>query len=333
MRLADPSAYTGVVTDLLATGMRRAASAFLAGLTPSQYALANLPFTDSAARRWLEYRPRPRPGVCLADVDPAHRKAAHRLLATALSPGAYAQAMAVVALEEVLDRQEGGARGRHSGDYWVVVFGDPARDELWSWRFEGHHLSVAMTVHGDRLSPAPLFLGANPATVRHQGRLVLAPLAPEEDTARALLDALTPDLRARAITADLAPADIRSSVRPDVRLPIEPTGVAAGRLTGTARDILDQLVGLYLGRLPAELAGPELARLESGDLHFAWEGSTARGAGHYYRLQSAYLLIEYDNTDNDANHCHTVIRRPGADFGEDVLAAHRSGHHSTAARD
>ena len=71
--------------------------------------------------------PRPRPGLLLADMGRAARKAAHRLLATALSPPAYAQAMAVIALEEVLDRREGWRRGRHSEDYRVIVFGDAGR--------------------------------------------------------------------------------------------------------------------------------------------------------------------------------------------------------------
>jgi len=140
--------------------------------------------------------------------------AAHRLLATGLSPHAYAQAMTVVALEEVLDRREGWVRGRHSNDYWVAVFGDPAGDGPGGWRFEGHHLSVSLTVHGDDVSPAPVFLGANPARVSYAGRPVVRPLAPEEDLARELLDAAGPDSRGEAIVSETAPADIRSSVKP-----------------------------------------------------------------------------------------------------------------------
>lgn len=120
----------------------------------------------------------------------------------------------ITALEEVLDRREGWRRGRHSGDYWVAVFGDPAGDEPWSWRFEGHHLSVSTTVVGDRVSPAPVFLGANPARVDHAGRPVSRPLAPEEDLALELLDAAGPAGRALAVVADSAPADIRSGTRP-----------------------------------------------------------------------------------------------------------------------
>ena len=164
--------------------MRAAAQVLLASLDEQQLERAAFAFSSDAERRWLEYRPEARPGVCLTVLSPASRKAAHRLLATALSEHAFAQAMAVVALEEVLDVREGGVLGRHSGDYWVSVFGSPARSEPWSWRFEGHHLSVTMTVVGDEVSPAPLFLGANPACVSYAGVPVSRPLAPEEELGR-----------------------------------------------------------------------------------------------------------------------------------------------------
>jgi hypothetical protein len=313
--------------DSVPERMRAAARALLAALDEPAARRARHAFADEAARRRLEYRPRPRPGVALADLDPAARKAAHRLLATALSPPAYAQAMAIVALEEVLDRSEEWRRGRHSGDYWVAVFGDPARDDRWGWRVEGHHLSVSMTVVDDQVSPTPLFLGANPATVRHAGRPVSRPLGPEEDLARELLDALGPAGRAAAVVADSAPEDIISATRPVAPAPVEPLGVPRSRLAPTGRALLDQLVALYLDRLPPELAAREAARLDGTELHFAWAGATGPGQRHYYRVQGDDLLIEYDNTADDGNHAHTVLRRPAGDFGADVLADHHAAAH------
>ncbi|MET8065459.1 DUF3500 domain-containing protein [Micromonospora sp. NPDC005686] len=307
--------------------MRTAAAAFLAALDEPARDAARHALDDEPARRWLEYRPRPRPGVTLAGLDVTARKTAHRLLATALSPAAYAQAMTVMALEEVLDRAEDWRRGRHSGDYQVAIFGDPARDDRWGWRFEGHHLSVSMTVAGDRVSPAPVFLGANPATVRHAGRPVTRPLGPEEDLARELLDALGPDGRAAAIIAAEAPADIISATRATAPDRLDPLGVPRGRLGPTGRALLDRLVALYLDRLPPELAAREAARLDGGELHFAWAGPVQPGRRHYYRVQGEDLLIEYDNTTDDGNHAHTVLRRPAGDFGADVLAAHHAAAH------
>src|SRR2546430_118356 len=218
-----------------AAAMRRAATELLSHLDEEQRAAAGLPFTDDHARRWIEYRPRPRPGVCLADLDRTARKAAHRLLHSGLSPHAFAQAEAIMVLEEVLDRIEGGHRGRHGNDYWVVVFGDPVPGGRWSWRFEGHHLSVTMTVAGELVSPAPVFFGANPATVSYAGRPVLRPLAPEEDLAWALLDAIGPATREQAIVAGTAPEDLVSNTRPRVDERAVPLGVPAHRLRAAGR--------------------------------------------------------------------------------------------------
>jgi hypothetical protein len=301
----------------LAGEMRVAAAALLA---TAEGARAAAGFADDEARRWIEYRPRPRPGLSLVDLGVTARKAAHRLLATALSPPAYAQAMTVLALEEILDRREGWARGRHSEDYRVIVFGAPG-DDQWGWRFEGHHLSVSMTLAGDRVSPAPVFLGANPARVDTAGRTVLRPLAIEEDLGHELLRTLSPVARRRAVVAGEAPYDIRSGTGP-VSTRLAPAGVARADLRPGERALLDQLVAVHLGRLPDELA----AALDpaGGDVHFAWEGPPGPGTRHYYRIQADDLLIEFDNTTDDGNHAHSVLRRPHGDFGGDILAAHHA---------
>ena len=314
----------------IAQDMSLSAMTLLTALDDRQRKLAAQPFTDDAARRWLEYRPRQRPGACIAELSIPARKAAHRLLATALSDHAYAQAMGIIALEEVLDRKEEWRRGRHSGDYWINIFGDPADSEPWGWRFEGHHVSVTMTIAGDEVSPAPVFFGANPARVSYAGRTVSQPLAPEEDLARALLDALGPAGRAEAIVASQAPADIRSGPNPSAAERIEPLGVAASQLGPTAKAVLGQLVAVYLDRLPPELAARENQRIGAADLHFAWEGPLIPGTRHYYRVQGDDLLIEYDNTTDDGNHAHTVLRRPRSDFGADVLSAHLRDEHDPA---
>lgn len=296
--------------------MEREAAAFLATLDDRRRAVAVRSFGDGQ-RRWLEYRPRPRPGLLLADMTPATRKAAHRLLATALSPPAYAQAMAAIALEEVLDRRENWQRGRHSEDYQVVVFGTPG-DDRWAWRFEGHHLSVTMTAVDGVVSPAPVFLGANPARVDLAGRAVLRPLGVEEDLGRELLLAMTAANRSRAVVADEAPHDIRSGPRPSAS-PLAPLGVPRSDLRPGEQAMLDRLVEIYTGRLAVPFF------TGSGEAHFAWEGPPGPGTRHYYRIQSDDLLIEFDNTTDDGNHAHTVLRRPRGDFGGDLLAAHHAG--------
>jgi len=311
----------------VAQAMRTAAGEMLAALDPDRRAQAAYVADDPARTRWA-YQPRPRPGTSLLGLGEPARKAAHRLLASAVSRPVLAQAVTIMALEEVLDVDEGGHRRRHSDDYWVAVFGDPTGD-TWSWRFEGHHVSVTATVADDRVSIAPLFLGANPARVHRREQLVLAPLSWEEDLARTLVTGLDPALRASAIVDGVAPADILTGT--DVRAPavIEPLGVRAADLAGTSRDLLDRLLDVYLDRLTPGLAAQERERLALDEVSFAWAGGVEPGDGHYYRIQGPDLIIEYDNTQREANHVHTVLRRPGADFGADLLAAHLAGEVST----
>jgi hypothetical protein len=313
--------------------MRVAANGLTATLSGALRAAVLHPFADEAARRWMDYRPVARPGVSLASMDIAGRKAAHRLLSTALSDHAFAQAMTIASLEEVLDRSEGGARGRHAVDYWLALFGDPSReDDPWGWRFEGHHVSVSMTIVGDRVSPTPLFLGANPARVRYRGTDVVRPLALEEELARALLDAMDDASREAATIADEPPDDIVSEQLARIDGVFAPVGVAVDRLGPAAKELLDRLVDLYLERLAPWLARREAASVDRELLTFAWAGSRDAGRAHYYRIQAPDLLIEYDNTQSDANHVHSVLRRPASDFGGgDVLRAHRAAAHAEPA--
>jgi len=304
----------------VAAAMTSAARALTGSLTSQQRDEALLPFTDMARTRWT-YLPLPRPGVSLLQLDRESRKAAHRLLATALSRPAFAQAVTIMAFEEVLDLDEAGQRGRHSDDYYVLVFGEPG-GELWGWRFEGHHLSVTATIAAGRAVVAPLFLGSNPARVEHRGSIVLSPLQREEEWARAIITGMPGPLQSQAIIAGAAPRDIVTGT--DHRIPsrLEPAGIAAARLDGVPRDLLGRLVHAYLDRLTPALAQYESARLDTSAVTFAWAGGLRPGEGHYYRLQGDDLLIEYDNTQRSANHAHTVLRRPGADFGEQLLPGH-----------
>jgi hypothetical protein len=80
----------------------------------------------------------------------------------------------------------------------------------------------------------------------------------------------------------------------------------------------------------SELAEQELRRMREAGLervHFAWAGPLEPGRAHYYRLHGPTLLIEYDNTQNNANHIHSVWHDPKRDFGLDLLRAHYQHEH------
>ncbi|SGY82703.1 Putative uncharacterized protein [Moritella viscosa] len=112
----------------------------------------------------------------------------------------------------------------------------------------------------------------------------------------------------------------------------KPKGLAAADMNKHQRDILTELINLYVGRLPDEIAELELRKV-TGDkfdgLHFAWAGETNRGEPNYYRIQGEGLVIEFDNTQRNANHIHSVWRDPKGDFSTDLLAQHyaKTHHH------
>ena len=111
---------------------------------------------------------------------------------------------------------------------------------------------------------------------------------------------------------------------------VEPKGIPASALDAGQREALSALLRQYISRMPDELAEAELARiaaLDSATLAFAWAGGIERGAKHYYRIQGPGLLVEYDNTQNDANHIHALWRDPDRDFGRDLLAEHYATAH------
>ena len=95
--------------------------------------------------------------------------------------------------------------------------------------------------------------------------------------------------------------------------------------------MLEALVSQYINRLPEELASEEFARLTNeviNEVYFAWAGGSERHDPHYYRLQAPRFLVEYDCTQGQANHIHSVWRDPRGDFGSDLLAAHYAASHS-----
>ncbi len=104
-----------------------------------------------------------------------------------------------------------------------------------------------------------------------------------------------------------------------------PAGVPAADLAPAQREQLVRLVEEYARNMRAEVAEAELRRAtEAGveRLHFAWAGPLEPGQAHYYRIHGPTLLIEFDNTQNDANHIHSVWHDPARDFGADLLGAH-----------
>lgn len=283
---------------------------------------------DSAERKNWNYVPMRRGGIPLADLDADLKQWIDPLLQSALSPEGFKTAKAITQHESILAQLEGN-RARDPERYYTAIFGEPAPRAPWAWRFEGHHLSVNATyVDGHTQVIAPLFMGSNPARVPSGPKKGLRILAAEEDLARALMQALPQERRARAMLSERAFSDIVTRNDPKVRS-LNMEGLAAGQMNEAEKAQLRKLVHIYADRMTQSAAREQLERIERAGfdkLHFGWAGSIEPGEPHYYRVHGPTVLIEYDNTQNNANHIHSVWRDLQNDFGGDLLRAHYSSH-------
>lgn len=309
-----------------------AADRFLASLTDAQRSSATFAFDDAERTDW-HYVPRGRAGLPLQAMDARQREAAFAVLGTGLSARGALLARGVLELEGILGELEGGFFGarRDPERYYLTVFGPPADAQPWGWRFEGHHLSVNVTELGrDGQVVAPLFVGANPARVPRGPKQGLRLLAAEQDVAFALLGTLDAAQRARAVIADRTFGDIVTGSDPAVR-PMAFAGLPASAMTAAQQLQLRRLLEVYAGRMADDAAARQLERIDAAGferLHFAWAGALQPGGPHYYRIHGPTVLVEYDNSQDDANHIHTVWRDLQNDFGGDLLRRHhaRSQH-------
>ena len=305
-----------------------AASSLLQALPAGKRPQAQLPF-ESDERTNFNYVPMKRAGIPLADLDANQKSLVDSLLRSALSPKSFDTAKGIVQHESILAEIENNPRQRDPGLYYTVVFGDPGLRAPWAWRFEGHHLSVnATNIEGQNQIVAPLFMGSNPARVPSGPKAGLRLLAAEEDVARALIQMLPGERRARAMLSAQAFSDIVTRNDPKVRS-LDVEGLAAGDMNPAEQAQLRKLLHVYSDRLTESAARDQIERIERagfGKLHFGWAGSIEAGKPHYYRLHGPTVLIEYDNTQNNANHIHTVWRDLERDFGGDLLRSHYEHH-------
>ena len=312
----------------LPSGMAEAAGAFLDSLPAEQRTKAAFAFESADRMKWHYIPPEmfARGGVVLRDLGPEQRAGARRLLETGLSQRGLLAADAIMELENVIRALEQGRRfARDALEYYVSVFGMPDAHGSWGWRFEGHHLSLHFTVvAGDITVSTPTFMGTHPAELREGPNKGRRPLGALEDHARALAQSLTESQRATGAIADTAPAEIVTANSHPIE-PLKPAGIMASALNADQREMLKTLIESHASLMATEIAAVRLARVfEAGfeNVGFAWAGSTELGQPHYYRVQGPSFLIEYDNTQNDANHAHMVWRDFTGDFGDDLLREH-----------
>jgi Protein of unknown function (DUF3500) len=304
---------------------------------------------DSPEREKWAYWPTERSGLSFDLMHAKHRALTHELLWLLLSNRGYHNLLNIMQLENVLQPASGTGFPRGIEDYSVTLFGEPSDTAPWAWRFEGHHISLSITVApGQGFTVTPTFFGADPADVMVGPLAGLRVLRVEDDLGLQLANSLTaPQLRTASVPgtpewnrtggftyANDTPWDIVAATilrdRSDWaswKTELQPDGIAFKDLSGaqqaTLLAILDEVFTTYR----PEIADTYRASLDLEGLHFAWIGGLKKGDPHYYRIQTSDFLFEFDNVQGNANHIHEVWRSRAGDFGEDLLRRHRAAAH------
>jgi len=316
-----------VIAQQRSTGsMTTAAQSFLDSLTPEQRQRATFAFDSPERMRWHFVPQFERNGLQVREMTEPQRKLAHALLKTGLSARGYTTYTQIMQLENILKAQENGSGPtRDPEGYRFSVFGTPSAKGTWGWRVEFHHVSLHFdVVNGTAISSTPSFAGANPAEVKDGPQKGQRTLGMLEDTARTLVMSLDEPQRKTAIFTNVALNDIVTGNALDIK-PLSPDGLKASAMKAAQRDQLMKVLDAYTGLMTEDIAADRMAKVKKAGIEniaFAWAGSLDRGQKHYYRIQGPTFLIEFDNTQNDGNHVHSVWRDFQGDFGRDLLREH-----------
>ena len=320
-----------------------AAQAVLTTLDDAGRAKVQFPFEGPQKTRWSNL-PSPmfqREGLRLGDVTPAQRTAVMTLLKAALSEDGYRKVTEIMQGDEVLRKGQGdggrgapgpgrgpgpGGGGRGPGgpggggvkfgedEYYLAFLGTPSATAPWMLQFGGHHLAINLTLAGSQASMAPSLPAAQPASYTFEGRSV-RPLGNENDKAFALINALDPAQRSKAILGSRV-ADLVLGPGQDGRT-IQPEGIPASALTAPQQKMLLDLVREWAGIQHTAFAEPRMAEIAANlpQTYFAWSGPTTNGSAAYFRVQGPTLVIEYAPQGGSVDHIHTIYRDPTNDYG------------------
>ena len=309
--------------------MTDAAKALLASLTPEQHDQLVFQLDDAERMKWF-YTPVPRKGLPLRDMTSGQRKLALALLSAGLSQRGFIKATTIMSLDEILAVMEKGRGPRRDPDgYFFSIFGTPSETGEWAYRIDGHHLSQNFTIVAGKVIGAPSFFGANPAEVREGPRAGLRVLAREDDLGLTLVQSLSPAQLITAVVDQTAPADILTTNTRKAALEGKPNGISLSALNAKQTTVFTELLDEYVYNMPEALAQLRADQIHKAGNHlwFAWSGGTHTGDPHYYRIQSKDFLIEFDDTQDKANHIHSVWRDFAGDFGVDLLQQHYQTSH------
>ncbi|MEO6313816.1 MAG: DUF3500 domain-containing protein [Chitinophagaceae bacterium] len=323
------------VLSTAAQNLSRKANAFIATLTETQKTAALYPF-DTAERYRFMYIPlEDRKGISMNALTATQQTAVMDLLKTSLTEETVKKVQSIMLLDNVLKELEHRKPDDHfrdPGKYFLTIFGIPSDKTIWGWRFEGHHVAFHFSANKKELvAGTPSFLGANPAIVLSGPQKDKQVLKEETDRGFAFLHALSAAELKKAIFDSIAPGEIVTAASRTAMI-AHPSGIRYSELSAGNKQLLLQLLTMYVHRYTKLFADNMLKEIQTAgldNLWFSWAGYTepVLGKPYYYRIQGPSIIIEYDNSQNNANHIHTVIRDLNNDFGGDLLLQHYRESH------
>jgi len=304
------------------------ANAFLATLSPELKARTLFTLLKDEERFNLNFVPKERKGPTFHDFNDQQKTAALALLKASLSAQGYQKTVDIMELEKVLvivENQKPDSHYRDPLNYHFCIFGTPAPDKPWGWRFEGHHISINFaSSYGKIISSTPSFFGANPGIVKIDEQKGKQALKLESEIGLTLVNSLTQEQLKIARFSEEAPHEIFTGTMRKVSN-IEPRGISYKGLSKDQQKTFLQLLDVFVKNYELGFSKTLMDKITKAgieNLSFAWAGGLQYGLPHYYRIQGPMLLIEYDNTQTNANHVHTVVRDLTNDYAEDILQEH-----------
>jgi len=309
--------------------MTECANRFLAALDDNQRGKASFPFDTDERMNW-HFIPKERKGLPLREMTAFQKHLASALLAAGLSQTGYIKAVTIMSLEDVLKVMERDSGERRNPEkYYFSLFGTPTDSSTWGYRVEGHHLSQNYTVVHGEVVDGPSFFGCNPAEIREGSRKGLRTLAREDDLGIELIRSLDEQQQKVAIVEPIAYREILTAASRKAAVAGQPSGLSAAKMNAKQFDALMALMEEYARNVPGEVGDRRMAQINKAaqNIYFAWAGGINPSDPRYYRVQTPSFLIEFDDTQDNANHIHAVWRDFSGDFGEDLLQQHYAQSH------
>ncbi len=318
----------------LSHSISSSATALVSSMTADQKQVAILAADSPQQVGWHFIPKDARKGLELNKMSEDQRELTQNVLKAVLSELGHRKTTKIMDLERLLkelqDRNGGKGPIRDALRYYVTMFGEPSATSQWGLSFEGHHLSLNFVIKGDKIiSSTPQFFATNPAVVKSESNtgipLGTRVLKLEETLAFELVNTLSKSQLESALIAKEAPREIRAAGEPQPPQ-TDPVGVRWSELSKVQRGLLRRLIEVYVKAVPEDVAKQrrdDMTEARLRNIYFAWAGSMVPGVGHYYRVQGPTFLIEFVNTQpdadgNPANHIHAVYRDMRGDFAKSI---------------